>query len=255
MKRKRLINAIHSGEILTIKYLKGTQPGTFRKIQPRNIDNDKLYAYHLERLKSYFIDKIMIYELNNELYGEWYDENKPQRIVKEYEIPNLEELDIDCTKNCNCWHFLNELKVPLFGEAYSKLICNKYGINFVKLTYDNLVSIEGLGENRANAFRNYMYKNEDRVLELLKRIEPIAEEKVVVDKNPFKDKTVVLTGTMSVSRGVVKEMLEKLGAKVSGSVSKKTDFLIYGNDAGSKLTKAESLGVVTLTEDEMRGMV
>jgi DNA ligase (NAD+) len=60
---------------------------------------------------------------------------------------------------------------------------------------------------------------------------------------------------MSVSRGVVKEMLEKLGAKVSGSVSKKTDYVIYGDDAGSKLTKAESLGVATLTEDEMKKLV
>jgi len=60
---------------------------------------------------------------------------------------------------------------------------------------------------------------------------------------------------MSVSRGVIKEMLEKLGAKVSGSVSKKTDFLVYGDDAGSKYDKAESLGVRTLTEDEMRGML
>jgi len=50
-------------------------------------------------------------------------------------------------------------------------------------------------------------------------------------------------------------MLEKLGAKVSGSVSKKTDFVIYGDDAGSKLVKAEGLGVVTLTEDEMRGLI
>jgi len=58
-----------------------------------------------------------------------------------------------------------------------------------------------------------------------------------------------------VSRGVVKEMLEKLGAKVSGSVSKKTDFVVYGEDAGSKLAKAESLGVTTLTEDEMRGIL
>jgi len=252
IKRKRLIEAINNGEILVIKYLKGTQPGTFRKIQPRNLNDDKLYAYHLERLKSYFIDEIIIYELDHELDGEWYDENKPQTIVKEYDIPNLEEFDIDCDKNCNCWHFLNELKVPLFGEAYSKLVCNKYGVNFVKLTYDNLVSIEGLGENRANAFRNYMYKNEDRVLDLLERIKPIAEEKVEAVENPFKDKTVVLTGSMSVSRGVVKEMLEKLGAKVSGSVSKKTDFVVYGEDAGSKLTKAESLGVSTLTEDEMR---
>ena len=54
---------------------------------------------------------------------------------------------------------------------------------------------------------------------------------------------------------LIKEMLEKLGAKVSGSVSQKTDYVIYGEDAESKLTKAESFGVVTLTEDEMRGMV
>jgi len=53
----------------------------------------------------------------------------------------------------------------------------------------------------------------------------------------------------------VKEMLEKLWAKVSGSVSKKTDYVIYGEDAGSKLSKAESLGVKTLTEDEMREMI
>jgi len=50
-------------------------------------------------------------------------------------------------------------------------------------------------------------------------------------------------------------IFENLGAKVSGSVSKKSDYVIYGEDAGSKLTKAESLGVVTLGEDEMRGMI
>jgi DNA ligase (NAD+) len=60
---------------------------------------------------------------------------------------------------------------------------------------------------------------------------------------------------MSQSRGAIKEMLESLGAKVSGSVSKKTDFLIYGEDAGSKYDKAEKLGVKTLTELEMRELV
>jgi len=100
-----------------------------------------------------------------------------------------------------------------------------------------------------------MRVNHDFVLKLFDVIEPTVKEKVEAVENPFKDKTVVLTGSMSVSRGVVKEMLEKLSAKVSGSVSKKTDYVIYGEDAGSKLTKAESLGVATLTEDEMRGML
>ena len=100
-----------------------------------------------------------------------------------------------------------------------------------------------------------MRVNHDFVLALFDEIQPTVEEKVEAKENPSKDKTVVLTGSMSVSRGVVKEMLEKLGAKVSGSVSKKTDYLIYGEDAGSKYDKAVKLGVEVLSEDEMRSML
>jgi len=60
---------------------------------------------------------------------------------------------------------------------------------------------------------------------------------------------------MSESRDVIKEMLEELGAKVASSVSKKTDFVIYGEDAGSKYDKAVDLGVSVLTEKEMREML
>jgi len=66
---------------------------------------------------------------------------------------------------------------------------------------------------------------------------------------------VVLTGSMSESRGNIKSMLEELGAKVSGSVSKKTDFVIYGEDAGSKYDKAVSLGVKVITENYMREII
>ena len=100
-----------------------------------------------------------------------------------------------------------------------------------------------------------MRVNREFVLKLFDKIEPTVEEKIQATENPFKDKTVVLTGTMSVGRGIVKEMMEKLGAKVSGSVSKKTDFLIYGEDAGSKYAKAVKLGVETLSEDKMRDML
>jgi len=257
IKRKRLVESIKNGEVLTIKYTNGSQPNTLRKIIPRNIEDNKLHAYHLERLKSYFIDEITIYGLDeNEIDNDiWYDESKPQSIEKEYSIPNLKEINLKCEKNCSCWEFIDALKIPLFGEDNSKLICNNYGLEFVNLTYDELITIDGLGVNKANSFSNYMSKNKDTVLNLLNEYTPIAEERQEAEENLFKDKTVVLTGSMSVSRGVVKEMLEKLGAKVSGSVSKKTDYVIYGDDAGSKLTKAESLGVDTLTEDEMRGMV
>ena len=57
------------------------------------------------------------------------------------------------------------------------------------------------------------------------------------------------------SRKEIKEKLETLGAKVASSVSKKTDYVVYGKEAGSKLTKAEELGVKTITEDEFEGMI
>ncbi|SFV67910.1 DNA ligase [hydrothermal vent metagenome] len=107
----------------------------------------------------------------------------------------------------------------------------------------------------AKSLLEFMRVNYDFVLKLFDEVQPTVEEKVEAEENSFKGKTVVLTGSMSVSRGVVKEMLEKLGAKVSGSVSKKTDYVIYGEDAGSKLTKAESLGVVTLSEGEMKKLL
>ena len=68
---------------------------------------------------------------------------------------------------------------------------------------------------------------------------------------PFVAKTVVLTGTLSMARGQAKKLLEAAGANVTGSVSKKTDFVVAGESAGSKLTKAQNLGVRVLTEEEM----
>ncbi len=255
MKKKRIVDAINNGEILTIKYLKGSQPGTLRKIQPRNIEDDKVFAYHLGRIKSYFIDDLTIYDLNRKIDGTWYDENTPQKEEKLFEIPKLEDLTIKCRKKCKCWEFINALQIPLFGEYNSKLLCNAFGLEFTNLTYDDLIKIDGLGDEKADVFVAYMYENRGEVQKLLREKEPVAEKKVESKANPFKGKAVVLTGTMSRPRGEIKAMLEGRGAKVSGSVSKKTDYVIYGEDAGSKLTKAQSLGVATLSEDEMRGMV
>lgn len=74
-------------------------------------------------------------------------------------------------------------------------------------------------------------------------------DKIEVVESPFSNKTVVLTGTLSIfTRNEAKAILEKLGANVAGSVSKKTDLLIYGENAGSKLSKAQELGVETMDE-------
>ena len=159
------------------------------------------------------------------------------------------------TKGVALHRLISAMGIEHIGEVASKSLALEFGLGIVDATFENVVAIDGIGEEMANSLLEFMRVNYDFVLKLFEDIQPTVEEKVEAEENPFKNKTVVLTGSMSVSRGVVKEMLEKLGAKVSGSVSKKTDFVIYGEDAGSKLTKAEGLGVETLTEDEMRGMV
>jgi DNA ligase (NAD+) len=150
---------------------------------------------------------------------------------------------------------ISAMGIEHIGEVAGKSLALEFGLGIVDATLEQVVAIDGIGEEMANSLLEFMRVNHDFVLKLFDVIEPTVEEKVEADENPFKDKTVVLTGTMSVSRGIVKEMLEKLGAKVSGSVSKKTDYLVYGEDAGSKYDKAEKLGVKTLTEDEMRGII
>ena len=78
----------------------------------------------------------------------------------------------------------------------------------------------------------------------------------VSTSSQFEGKTVVLTGTLvSYTRPDATKLLENLGAKVSSSVSKKTDYVIYGSEAGSKLDKANDLGVKTLSEEEFVNMI
>ena len=80
-------------------------------------------------------------------------------------------------------------------------------------------------------------------------------EVVEADQQPFAGKTFVLTGTLSKPRQQIKELLQKLGAKVSGSVSKKTDYVVAGDSAGSKREKAESLGVTVLDEEQLEELI
>lgn len=159
------------------------------------------------------------------------------------------------TKGVPLYRLISAMGIEHIGEVASRALAVEFGLGVVDATFEEIVAIDGIGEEMANSLLEFMRVNYDFVLKLFEKIQPTVEKRVEAEENPFKGKTVVLTGSMSVSRGVVKEMLEKLGAKVSGSVSKKTDFVIYGEDAGSKLTKAESLGVKTLTEETMREMV
>ena len=171
---------------------------------------------------------------------------------KEKKSQNLLD-SLENAKGCEYWRFINSLGIEHIGEVASKTLSDSFGFAFIDATKEQIIECDGIGEEMAESVLEFVRVNREIIVNLqniLQPLEPLKREEAV--ENPFKGKTTVLTGTMSESRGAIKEMLESLGAKVSGSVSKKTDFLIYGEDAGSKYDKAMGLGVTCLTEEEMR---
>ena len=118
---------------------------------------------------------------------------------------------------------------------------------------DELVLIHDIGLITASSVVAFFKEEKNlHLIDVLKQAgcNFIQEKKQVVESR-FTNKTCVLTGTLEhYTRNEAKAILESLGANVSGSVSKKTDYVIYGTAAGSKLTKAQSLGVMTMSEEE-----
>ncbi len=169
---------------------------------------------------------------------------------KEKKAKNLLDA-IARSKGAECWRFLNALGIEHIGEVASKKICSTYGLEFIDLSKEELMSIEGFGEEMAESYLEFMRVNREKVLRLLEIIKPKAPEKEEIKESLFTGKTVVLTGSMKKSRGEIKAMLERLGAKVTGSVSKHTDYVIYGEDPGSKYDKAKKVGVELMPESRM----
>ncbi len=189
-----------------------------------------------------------------DLYSLKYEDLENLEGFKEKKINKLLNA-IEKSKNSPLNRVINGLGIEHIGEVASKQICLEFGLNIISVDYDSLVALDGIGEQMANSFCKFMKVNKEIVEKLITIINPTVEEKIEIEENNFKGKTMVLTGTMSVSRGDIKKKLEDLGAKISSSVSKKTDYVVYGEDAGSKYEKAIELKVAVLTEDEMNSMI
>ena len=124
--------------------------------------------------------------------------------------------------------------------------------------YREFAALNGVGEVAADALIDFfaVAHNTAAVDDLLKEITVQPYARQAVTQSPVTGKTVVFTGTLTkLSRNEAKAQAERLGAKVSGSVSKKTDYVIAGEDAGSKLDKARELGVAVLSEDEWIALI
>lgn len=170
----------------------------------------------------------------------------------------LENIEISKTKNMDKLMF--GLGIRHVGEKVSKVVASNFTnmLNMFKLNKDELVDIDEVGEVIAKSLVNY-FRNEDNI----KLINDLNElglnmeyRSNVVLKDEFSNKTFVLTGKLEIyKRDEAKALIESMGGKVSSSVSKKTNYVVAGTDAGSKLTKAITLGVEVLTEQEFKDLL
>ena len=162
------------------------------------------------------------------------------------------------------------LGIRQVGQATARLLARNYGSlaawresmdeahNHESPAYEDLVNIDGIGPLVAEDIIAFCSEPHNReVLDDLERVlnvEQVAEISTV--ESPITGKTVVFTGTLdTMTRSEAKARAEALGAKVAGTVSKKTDYVVVGADAGSKAQKAEQLGVTVLEENEWRELI
>ncbi len=156
--------------------------------------------------------------------------------------------------------FLFSLGIPLVGEHVARLLIEEYGDveSLAATSADEIREVHGIGPEVAQSVT--VFFTEHRNVEIVRRLldagvtpKPL-EFPAAGSSSSLSGKTVVFTGTLSLPRAEAKRVVQNLGGKVSSSVSRKTDFVVAGGEAGSKLDKARELGVIVLSEDEFRGM-
>lgn len=178
---------------------------------------------------------------------------------KEKSIKNLLD-SIEASRKVSLARFIMALGIKHIGEGTAELLAQRAGdmASLAKLTRGELLEIEGVGEKMAEAIVEYFeaFENREELGRLLQFVNPEQLKRKVLEGHLFAGKTFVLTGTLShYTRTEATELVKERGGKVVGSVSKNTDFLLAGEEAGSKLDKAKDLGVKILTEGEFEQLL
>lgn len=173
---------------------------------------------------------------------------------KEKSINNLLNAIRDSKANCLS-KLLFALGIRHVGANTAKQIAKTFGTmdSIINADYESLSAVEDVGGIIAQSVVDFFSK--DVNIEIITRLKEAGVNMNYIAEassdDRFKDMTFVLTGTLSnMKREEAAQIIENFGGKVSSSVSKKTDYVVYGESAGSKLTKAKELGIPTLTENE-----
>lgn len=206
---------------------------------------EKLYDLHLIKTPVDF------YKLT-------YDDFLSLDLVKEKSATNMYN-SIQESKNKPLSRFVTALSIRHVGKETAELLTNEFpSIEQLKTaTVEELSNIEGIGEKIALSI--YEFFHDEKNIEMLKEFQELGFEfkpSNVVKTDELVGKTFVLTGTLtSMTRDEAGEEIKKRGGKTSSSVSKNTSFVVAGANPGSKLDKAEKLGVIILSEEEFLDMI
>lgn len=184
----------------------------------------------------------------------------------EKSVDNLLE-GIELSKSRDLWRLLSGLNISHVGGTNARILEDHFGDldALMKANEEELAAVEGVGPVIAKTVREFFDTERNKALvEELRGFglnfgtpKPAAgEEPVESGPKPLAGMTIVVTGTLErYKRDEIKELIRDLGGKAVGSVSKKTDLLVAGEEAGSKLAKAEELGVRIVNEDEFTAMI
>jgi DNA ligase (NAD+) len=217
-------------------------------------------AMDIEGLGAKLIDQLVASERVNtpaDLYQLGQDELSAMERMGEKSAQNLVEA-IEQSKSTSLARFLFALGIREVGEATAAALASHFGklSSILDASESELVSVPDVGPIVASRIRAFFDEPHNR--EVIARLQasgvswPESEPKATAEGGPLSGKTFVLTGTLSaMTRDEAKSRIQELGGKVTGSVSKKTDYVAYGDKPGSKLSKARDLGVATLDEDEL----
>ncbi|OFZ78380.1 MAG: hypothetical protein A2583_13905 [Bdellovibrionales bacterium RIFOXYD1_FULL_53_11] len=165
---------------------------------------------------------------------------------------------INAVRNPELYRLIFALGIRHVGERTAKLLAARYGgiEPLLAASEEELQGVREIGPEVARSIREYFEipENVVNLKNILKFVEPVPPKKNAAA--PLAGKTFVITGTLpALSRSDATRLVEDAGGRVASSVSKKTDYVVVGEDAGSKLAKARELGIKVIDEAELRRLV
>ena len=167
---------------------------------------------------------------------------------------------INVSKQNDLYRLVTALGIRHVGGKAAKTLARKYKTidNLSNATFEELSEIKDIGEVMANSIREFFLQ--EQTIDLIQKLKEAGVNTTAIEEqgidNRFEGKTFVLTGSLEkYSRKEAEDIIEKFGGKTSSSVSKKTDYVLAGEEAGSKLAKAQNLGVTIISEEDFKKMV